>query len=165
MKTTVGLCSRCTAQNKMPGQTSRYCRHELSHHNMRHRIWMAARNDAAFFAWRVAIPRQRLKVQEDVLHPVALAIRLPIMLPRHLAVAFRRDHRFNASPAAVRQDLVGVISPIRQQCSGIHSFDQDVSMVAIRCGTCCSNRSKPQTMRIHGQMQFRVEPPLVRSIA
>ncbi len=105
------------------------------------------------------------EVEEGVLYPMSPAIQLPVMLPLYLAVAFRRDHRFGAPPATVRQDFVGITSPIRQQCSGIHSFDQDVSLAAIRRGTCCSNRSERQTMRIHGQMQFRVEPPLVRLIA
>ncbi len=105
------------------------------------------------------------EVQEGVLHPVSLAIQLPIMLPRRLAVALRRDHRFDAPPAAVRQELVGVMSPVRQQRSGIHSFDQDISLATIRCGTCRNNRSARQTLRSHGQVQLRVEPPLVRSIA
>ncbi len=109
-----------------------------------------------------------LEVQKGVLHSVSPAIRLPIMLPLHLAVALRRNHRFDASPATVRQDPVGVMSPVRQQCSDIHPLDQDVSLAAIRCGircgTCCSNRSERQTKRSHGQVQLRVDPPLVRSI-
>ncbi len=106
-----------------------------------------------------------LEMQEGVLHPVSPTIRLPITLPLHLAVALRRDHRFDASPATVRQDPVGVMGPVRQQRPGIHPFDQDVSLAAIRRGTCCSNRSERQTMRIHGQVQLRVEPPFVRLIA
>ncbi len=105
------------------------------------------------------------EVQEGVLHPVSPAIQLPIMLPRYLAVALPRDHRLDAPPAAVRQDPVGVMGPVRQQRPGIHPFDQDVSLAAIRRGTCRNNRSERQTMHIHGQMQFRVEPPLVRLIA
>ena len=76
-----------------------------------------------------------------------------------------RISRGDAPPAAVGQDPVGIMSPIRQQCSGIHPLDQDVSLAAIRRGTCRNNRSERQTMRIHGQMQFRVEPPFVRLIA
>ena len=105
------------------------------------------------------------EVQEGVLHPVSLAIQLPIMLSLHLAVALRRDHRFDAPPAAVRQDPVGVMSPVRQQRPGIHTLDQDVSLAAIHRGTCSSNRSERQTMRSHGQMQFRVETPPVKPIA
>ncbi len=105
------------------------------------------------------------EVQEGVLHPVSLAIQLPIVLSLYLAVALRRDHRLDAPPAAVCQDLVGVMSPVRQQRPGIHPLDQDVSLAAIRRGTCCCNRSERQTMRIHGQMQFRVEPLLVRPIS
>ena len=89
------------------------------------------------------------EMQEGVLHPMLLA----------------GDGRFDALPAAVREDPVGVMGPIRQQRPGIHPLDQDVSLAAIRRGACCSNRSERQTMHIHGQLQFRVEPPLVRLIA
>ena len=62
------------------------------------------------------------------------------------------------------RNWAGVMSPVRRQRPGIHPLDQDVSLAAIRYGTCCSNRPERQTMRSHGRMQFRVETPLVRPI-
>ncbi len=38
---------------------SRECSHEIEARKKMHPIWIAAKNDAAFFAYRVAMPRHR----------------------------------------------------------------------------------------------------------
>lgn len=62
-------------------------------------------------------------------------------------------------------DGVAVIAFIGQQIIGVYAFDQAACLCAIRCGTWCNKDSDRQTMRIHGQMYFRVEPPFVRPIS
>ncbi len=39
----------------------RYCSHEIDAHKKMHLIWIAAKNNAVFFAYRVAMPRHRFK--------------------------------------------------------------------------------------------------------
>ena len=55
---------------------------------------------------------------------------------------------------------IAVIAFIGQQIIGVDAFDQAACLCAIRPGIFCNNNSDRQTLRIHGQMYFRVEPPL-----
>ena len=63
------------------------------------------------------------------------------------------------------EDGIGVVAAIRQETGGAHSLDKSESLRAISLGAFCNKDSDRQTMRIHGQMQFGVEPPFVRLMA
>ena len=60
---------------------------------------------------------------------------------------------------------VRIVASISQQMLSIQPFDQLPSLCTIRCGTLRDNDSERHTMRIHGQMQLRVEPPFVTAMA
>jgi len=63
------------------------------------------------------------------------------------------------------QDVIRVIRPISQHRVCINPLNQGTSLAAICCGTFCNKDSDRHTMRIHGYMQFCVEPPFLRLIA
>ncbi len=105
------------------------------------------------------------EMQKSILHQMPQTVEIPVMLPQLPTIALRRNHRLHPPLGAVRHNGIGVISPIRQQDARINPPDQKVSLATISGGTLRNNGSDRHTMRIHGQMQFRVEPPFVRSIA
>ena len=80
------------------------------------------------------------------------------------AVLARRNLRLHLLPRGLRDDLVAVVSLVGDQMRGWQAFDQLSSLRTIRHGTRCNKNSDRHTMRIHGQMQFCVEPPFVRPI-
>ena len=92
-------------------------------------------------------------------------IELFIVRPLFGSVFPWRDNRLPALVFGLFYDGVAVIAFIGQQIIGVDAFDQAACLCAIRPGIFCNNNSDRQTLRIHGQMYFRVEPPLVRPIA
>ncbi len=100
-----------------------------------------------------------LEMQKSILH------QMPQTVEIRMAIALRRNHRLHPPLGAVRHNGIGVVSPIRQQSARINPLDQEVSLATISGGTFRNNGSDRHTMRIHDQMQFRVKPPFVRSIA
>ena len=51
--------------SEMNGITAIYCRHKMAAQSAMHLICTAARNDAVFLAYRVAMPRQRLRCRNE----------------------------------------------------------------------------------------------------
>ncbi len=78
-----------------------------------------------------------------------------------LAVLLWWDHGFHTCRNRIGQDIICVITPIRQQVFCRNTFNQVDSFFTIRSGTFCNKDSDWHTIRIHGQMYFGVEPPFV----
>ena len=104
-------------------------------------------------------------MQERVFDQMAEFIEFFIVRPLFSSVFPWRDNRLHALVFGLFYDGVAVIAFIGQQIIGADVFDQAAGRCAIRRGTLCNKDSERQTLRIHGQMYFRVEPPLVRLIA
>jgi hypothetical protein len=94
------------------------------------------------------MPRQAFKVHEGVFDEVAQFVEVPIVFAWDLLVAFWQDHDVGFACLGRGNDLIGVIATISEQI-----FSD---------GTCCNSDSHRYTMRIHGQMNLRIKPPLVR---
>ena len=94
-------------------------------------------------------------------HTIKILVVLALLLP----IAFGWNDRFHICIESVGNHIVGVIPPIRQQCFCVNAFDQMDSFFTICPGTFCNNNSDWHTMRIHGKVDFGVEPPFVRSIS
>ena len=72
-----------------------------------------------------------------------------------------RDNGFHS----LISDGLAIIALIGDQVIGAHALNQAASLRAIRSGTLRDNDSEQDTMRIHGQMYFGVEPPFVQLIS
>ena len=92
-------------------------------------------------------------------------VQIFIILASFLPIAFRWNNRLHACIESIGNNLIGVISPIRQQRFCVNAFDQMDSFFTICSGTFCNNNSDWHTMRIHGQMYLGVEPPFVFAMA
>ncbi len=65
----------------------------------------------------------------------------------------------------IRQDGSRVIGLVRQQILGIYPFNQLDRLTAICCRPLGHQHPHRHPMRVHSQVQRRVQPPFVRSIA
>ena len=101
-------------------------------------------------------------MQESVFHKVAQFIKVFIVRSLLGAVFLWRNYRLHALIPGLLQNIVAVISLIRQKIPGTHPLNQAASLRTISCGTLRDKDSDRHTMRIHGQMYFCVEPPFVR---
>ena len=102
------------------------------------------------------------EMQEGIFDEMAQLIKLLIIFPLKLAVFLWRNDGLHTLVFGLLQDSVAVVAFVREQVIGINSFNQAVSLCAIRSGTLRNNNSERHTMRIHGQMYLGVEPPFVR---
>ena len=82
-----------------------------------------------------------------------------------LAVLFWRNYGLHAYRNCIGQDVICVITPIRQQNVCGNTLNQMDSFFTICSGTFCNKDSDWHTIRIHGQMYFGVEPPFVLDIS
>lgn len=84
------------------------------------------------------------------------------MLPLLLSVSFEWNHDLHAGSNSTGYDLVSIIAPVSQQCSGSDPLYQVHSFFAISSGTLCNKYSDRQTICIPGKVNLGVEPPFVR---
>ena len=84
-----------------------------------------------------------------------------VVLALFLAVLFWGNHSLHTCRNCIGQDIICVITPIRQQDFRGNTLNQVDSFFTIRSGTFCNKDSDWHTIRIHGQMYFGVEPPFV----
>ena len=92
-------------------------------------------------------------------------IEIFIIVTLFLTVLLRRNHRFHPCRNRIGQNIICVITPIRQQTFRRNTLYQVDSFFTIRSGTFCNKNSDWHTMRIHGQMYLGVEPPFVLDIS
>ena len=105
------------------------------------------------------------EVEEGILHQMAQFIEVLVVRALDFAMLARWDHRLEALRLGLRQDGVRIVAAIRDQIVCGKARDERESLCAISGGTFCNKHSERQTMRIHGQMNFGVEPPFVRLMA
>ena len=90
------------------------------------------------------------------------AIEVLIVFPLVFSVFPWRNHAVHSLLLRLFDNGVAVVPLIRKQVLRLQSFNQVLSLAAIRTGTFRNNDSDWHTMRIHGQMYLCVEPPFVR---
>jgi hypothetical protein len=106
-----------------------------------------------------------LEMQEGILDQMAHLIQIGIIRPEGPTIAFRRNDRLHALALGAVENGLRIIRFVRQKRVGVEAFHQAYSLRAICHGTRCNKNSERQTIRIHGQMYFGIEPPFVRPIA
>ena len=74
---------------------------------------------------------------------------------------WRNDWAYPLARCLVK-NFIGIVATVSEQMMGIKTINQGSRLLAICCCTLCNNSPERHTMRIHGQMQFCVEPPFVR---
>lgn len=104
-------------------------------------------------------------MQKGVLHQVPQLVECFVIRTLLLSALFRRDDNTHPATPGPLDNLVAVIPFIRQQILCRQPFDKFASLCTICCGTCCDKYSERHTMRIHGQVQFGIEPPFVRPMS
>ena len=92
-------------------------------------------------------------------------IEIFIIATLFFAVLFRWNHGFHPRRKRIGQDIICVITPLRQQSFCRNTLYQMDSFFTIRSGTFCNKDSDWHTVRIHGQMYLGVEPPFVLDIS
>ena len=110
-------------------------------------------------------PAPAFEVQKGVLHEMAQLVEVAVVFPEHPAVFPGRDHRLHALPFGLRDDGVAVVALVGNQAVRAEPCDEAGCKAAIRCGALCNKDSDRQTKRIHGQMDFGVEPPFERAMS
>jgi len=104
------------------------------------------------------------QIKKRILNQVPCLINLPIKISGYFSVFLRRDHSIHPLFSSLSNNLIRVIGSIRQEMFGGKSLNQGDCLRTICSCTFCNNSPERHTMRIHGQMQFCVEPPFVRLI-
>lgn len=105
-----------------------------------------------------------LKVQEGIFNEMAEPVDFFVIVALFFAISLWRDNRLHALRLSLFHNRICIIAPVGQQVFGADAFNQTACLSAICCCTFCNNNPERHTMRIHGQMQFCVEPPFVRPI-
>ena len=101
-------------------------------------------------------------MEERVLYQVPGLVKL-FVVPTLLFAAFLRGNdRFHSLFLSLGENLIRVVALVRQKLFRRESVNQSDCLSAICCCTLCNKSPDRHTMRIHGQMQFCVEPPFVR---
>lgn len=106
-----------------------------------------------------------LEAHKGVFDQVTQRVEVLVVLARLLAVGAWRNDDLHPGNFSELGDGVGVVAFVGHQAVGGKVPGQRRSLSAIRDGTRSNNGSERHTMRIHGQMYFRVSPPFVRPIS
>ena len=104
-------------------------------------------------------------MQEGVFHQMPQLVKMLVMLALFNAVFLRRDHNLHSAGGCKLDNFVGVIALVSKQKFSVIAVYKFFCKLAIRSGTRCDKDSERHTKRIHGQVNFGVEPPFVRSIS
>ena len=101
-------------------------------------------------------------MQECIFYKVTELVELLIVFALDDAVSFRRNYWLHALILGPLKNGIGIVALVSEKRFGGESFNQAGCLSAICCCTLCNNSPDRHTMRIHGEMQFCVEPPFVR---
>ena len=93
---------------------------------------------------------------------MAQAIKILIIFTLYLAILLWRNYSFHSSVLCECNDFIGIICPVGQQRISTYPFNQVDSFLAISSGTRRYKYSDRHTIRIHGKVNFGIEPPFVR---
>lgn len=101
-------------------------------------------------------------MKEGIFNEMPQLVEVFVIRSWDFAILSRGNHRDHSLLLCLLDNRIAVITAIRDKMLGINLFNQRQSLSAICSGTFCNKNSDRHTMRIHGQMDFGVEPPLVR---
>lgn len=101
-------------------------------------------------------------MQKCIFNKVAKFIEILIIITFFFAVLLRRYYSNHSVICSKFDDFIGIISTVRQQAVCFYSVDKLHSFFAISSGTFCNKDSDRHTIRIHGKVNFSIEPPFVR---
>lgn len=104
-------------------------------------------------------------MQKGILDQVPQFVDFFVIVSLHLSIFPWRYLRLHPLLDCLFYDSITVVALISQQILCRYPFDELASLRAICNGTCRDKYSDRHTMRIHGQVQFCIEPPFVRSIS
>ena len=93
------------------------------------------------------------------------SVQLFVILSRRRTVFLCRNDGLHALRYRLPYNVIGIVTFVCQQILRRQAFYQCTSLSTICCCTFCNNSPDRHTMRIHGQMQFCVEPPFVRLLS
>ena len=101
-------------------------------------------------------------MQKSIFNKVAKFVEIFIKITFFSSVLLRRYHGNHSALRCKFDDLICVISTVRQKVVCLYSVDKSYSFFAISSGTFCNKDSDWHTIRIHGKVNFGIEPPFVR---
>ena len=97
--------------------------------------------------------------QERVFNPMTEFVECFVVWSLRFSIFLWRDNSVHALRRRLFEDRIRVVPLVGDQVIGIDPLHQAAGLRAIRSGTFCNKDSDRQTRRIHGQMDFGVEPP------
>lgn len=103
-------------------------------------------------------------MKKGVFNQVPMFVQMKVALTFVCPIAARWNYRFHALLDCLLDNCVAIVALVGNQMLSLESFNEGLSLRAIRTGSLCDNDSERHTMRIHGQMNLGVEPPFVRLI-
>ncbi len=104
-------------------------------------------------------------MEEGVFDKVPQLVEFPVVYTLVFAVFPRRNNRGHIPIKGQPDYGIAIVALVGQQVFRGNTVDQAVGLSAICCCALCNKGPDRHTMRIHGEMQFCVEPPFVRLIS
>lgn len=101
-------------------------------------------------------------MKESILYQMPSLIKFFVVAALLFAVFLWWNNRCHPAVLGLLKNRIRVVTLVRQKIFGSKAVNQSDCLSAIRCCTLCNKSPERHTMRIHGQMQFCVEPPFVR---
>ena len=92
-------------------------------------------------------------------------IEIAVIVTLLLAVSLWWNYYIHSRGSGIGDDFRCIVAAACKNVLSIYSFDKVYSLFAISTGTFCDNSSDRHTRRVHGKVNFCVEPPFVRLIS
>ena len=93
---------------------------------------------------------------------MAQPVQIAVILPLFFSVPFGRNHNLYPGSECIGNDLICIIGPVSQRCSGGYALYQMCRFFAICFGALCNQDSDCHAICVNGKMNLGVEPPFVR---
>ena len=110
-------------------------------------------------------PSPPLKGQEGIFHSVSPLIERFIIGPLNEAMLPREKHRGHALLPGLLKHGLAVIASVGQQIIRLEAFNQASGLSTLGLSPSGDKGFEGSPLRVHGKVDFRVEPPWVRLIA
>ena len=105
------------------------------------------------------------QLEESVFNEMPKLVEILVIRSLFFSVLLRRNHDDHTVLFGKFYDFVRIVPAIRKKIFCRDVFDQPNSFFAISSGTLCDKYSDRHTKRIHGKVNFGVEPPFVRAMS
>ena len=106
-----------------------------------------------------------LQLEKSIFDKMSKLIEISVIESLLFAILLRRNHYNHSVFFCKFHNFVRVISTIGKKILRRNAFNQSHSFFAISSGTLCDKYSDRHTKRIHGKVNFGVEPPFVRAMS